>query len=125
MGELHGSQHQRLMIAEINAAYRPELVLLDAMEGFADGGPDTGRRIAPGVILAGTDRVAIDAVGVAMLRRHGTTAAVSRGRVFEQEQIARAVELGIGISSPERIEIVAGDAASAEYAKGVREALLA
>jgi len=125
MAELHGSPHQRLMIAEINAAYRPDLVLLDAMEGFADGGPDTGRRIAPGVILAGADRVAVDAVGVAMLRHHGTTAAVSRGRVFEQEQIARAAELGIGISSPEKIEIVAADATSAEYARAIRDQLLA
>jgi len=125
MSELHGSPHQRLMIAEINAAYRPELVLLDAIEGFADGGPDSGRRIAPGVILAGTDRVAVDAVGVAMLRQHGTTAAVSRGRVFEQEQIARAVALGIGVSSPERIEIVTADADSAEYARPIRDRLLA
>ncbi len=125
MGELHGSPHQRRMIAEINAAYRPDLVLLDAMEGFADGGPEAGRRIAPGTILAGTDRVAVDAVGVAMLRRHGTTAAVSRGRVFEQEQIARAVELGIGVASPERIEIVTADAAGAEVAAGLRDLLLA
>ena len=41
------------------------------------------------MVLAGTDRVALDAVGVAILRMFGTTREVSRGRVFEQEQIAR------------------------------------
>ena len=46
--------------------------------------------------MAGTDRVAIDAVGVAILRHFGTTAEVSRGSVFEQEQIARALALGLG-----------------------------
>ncbi|MGA9531676.1 MAG: DUF362 domain-containing protein, partial [Anaerolineales bacterium] len=34
MTELHHSVHQRRMIAEINTAYAPDLVLLDAMEAF-------------------------------------------------------------------------------------------
>ncbi len=107
MRELHSSAHQRRMIAEVNAAYRPLAVVLDAMEGFADGGPDTGRRIAPGLILASTDRVALDAVGVAVLRQHGTTPEVSRGSIFAQEQLARAAELGIGVGAADRIDLVA------------------
>ena len=70
------------------------------------------------VILAGTDRVAIDAVGVALLRHFGTTPEVSQGAIFEQEQIARAVELKIGVTSPKQIELVTGDPESA----GVRKA---
>ena len=72
-----------------------------------------------------TDRVAIDAVGVALLRLYGTTPEVSRGRVFEQEQLARAVELGLGVSGPEQIELVTGDEASAAYAEQLRAVLLA
>lgn len=107
MRELHSSPDQRRMIAEVNAAYRPLAVVLDAMEGFADGGPDTGRRIAPGLILASTDRVALDAVGVAILRQHGTTPEVSRGPIFALEQLARAAELGVGVGSADRVELVA------------------
>ena len=107
MGELHNSRYQRQMIAEINTAYEPVFVIMDAIEGFSKGGPDTGTLISPGILLASRDRVAIDAVGVALLRIHGTTDAVSKGGIFKQEQIARAAELGIGASAPDEIDLVA------------------
>jgi uncharacterized protein (DUF362 family) len=123
MSELHGSPHQRRMIAEINAAYQPDLVVLDGVQAFVDGGPDTGTLVDSEVILAGTDRAAIDAVGVAILRHFGTTAAVSQGRVFDQEQLARAAELGLGVTGPEQIELVTPDAASTAYADEIRQIL--
>ncbi len=123
MHELHRSPNQRRMIAEINAAYKPELVVLDGVEAFVTGGPDTGKYVPARVILAGTDRIAIDAVGVALLRYYGTTPEVSRGSIFEQEQIARAVELRLGVSGPEQIELVTGDRESAEYANRIRAVL--
>jgi hypothetical protein len=39
-----------------------------------------------------------------------TEGVVAQGRVFEQEQIARAVELGIGVDRPEGIDIVTANA---------------
>ena len=105
MGELHSSPHQRLMIAEINKFYRTDLIVMDATEGFATGGPDTGKLIHPEVIIAGTERVAIDAVGVALLRSYGTMRDVMEGRIFEQEQIARAAQLGVGVASAEDIRL--------------------
>jgi uncharacterized protein (DUF362 family) len=123
MGELHHSPYQRQMIAEINTAYSPDLVVLDGVEAFVEGGPHIGKRVNANVIVAGTDRIAIDAVGVAILRRLGTTPEVSQGKIFEQDQIARAVELGLGVSSPDQIEIVTGDDESEEYAEKVREVL--
>lgn len=123
MRELHSSPHQRRMIAEINAAYRPDLVVMDGVEAFTTGGPDNGKKVAADVILAGTDRVAIDAVGVAILRYFGTTEEVSRGPIFSQEQIARAVELNLGVSHPAEIELVTGDADSHAYATKIRALL--
>ena len=38
MRQLHGSDNQRRMIAEINTAYRPALVVLDGLEAFVDRG---------------------------------------------------------------------------------------
>jgi uncharacterized protein (DUF362 family) len=123
MRELHSSPDQRHMIAEINASYKPDLIVLDGIQAFTTGGPDKGTEVNSQVILAGTDRIAIDAVGVALLRHFGTTAEVSRGTIFEQEQIARAVQLGLGASSPKQIELVTGDRESAEYAKQIRAIL--
>jgi uncharacterized protein (DUF362 family) len=124
MKELHGSPFQRQMIAEINTAFKPDLVVLDGVEAFVDGGPHKGTRKEAGVILAGNDRIAVDAVGVAILRMLGTTPEVSKGRVFEQEQIHRAVELGLGVSSPDQIQIVTDDAESKKVAEKAGEVLL-
>ena len=123
MWELHTSPHQREMIAEINVAYRPALVVLDGVEAFVTGGPDRGKRVKAEVVLAGTDRVALDAVGVAILRLFGTTPEVERGPVFAQEQIARAVALGLGVSRPKDIQFLTDDGPSAEYAARVQEIL--
>jgi uncharacterized protein (DUF362 family) len=111
------------MIAEVNTAYTPSLIVMDGVDAFVDGGPATGKKVSPSVVIAGSDPVAIDAVGVAILRLFGTTPLVSQGKVFEQEQIARAVELGLGIDSPERIRIVTADAESEAYANQIRQYL--
>ena len=123
MRDLHASSDMRLMIAEINTAYEPALIVMDGVEAFVRGGPATGDRAQTDVMLASTDRVAIDAIGVAILRLFGTTPEVSKGPIFEQEQIARAVELGLGVDNPEQIEIITGDAESESYAERIRQAL--
>jgi uncharacterized protein (DUF362 family) len=123
MAEMHKSPYHRQMIAEINTAFTPDLILMDGVEAFVDGGPHKGTRKEAGVILAGSDRIAIDAVGVAVLRKLGTTPEVTRGRIFEQDQIARAVELGLGVKSPDQIQLVTGDAQSQALADRIGEYL--
>lgn len=120
MHDLHASPDQRCMIAEINRFYPVDLVIMDAIEGFARGGPEQGERIAPQLLIASPDRVAIDAVGVAILRRFGTTREVSQGRIFELGQIFRAAQLGIGVSRQDEIRITPVD----EQSRGWAEALL-
>lgn len=120
MGDLHSSAHQRLMIAEINQAYQPALVLLDGVEAFVNGGPASGKKVRPNVILAGTDRVAMDVVAIGLLRSLGTTSQVAQGSVWELEQIQRAVELGLGVSQTEQIEMIAADSASQKVVEKIR-----
>jgi uncharacterized protein (DUF362 family) len=115
MGELHGSPHQRKMIAEINEPFKPALVILDGIDAFVDGGPMTGRRARGEVFLASTDRVAIDAVGVAILKFLGSNESIMKPKIFDQEQIARAVELGLGTSSPSEIDVIPADKISQDY----------
>lgn len=125
MHELHNSPYQRHMIAELNTAYTPALIIMDGVEAFVTGGPDKGKMVRANVVLAGTDRIAMDAVGVALLRLFGTTPEVSRGPIFAQDQIARAVELGLGVTAPAQIAIVTADAPSEAYAQQIRGLLLA
>jgi len=49
---------------------------------------------------------------------------VGTGPIFEQAQIARAIELDLGVKSPAEIEIVTGDPESKVYAKEISEILL-
>ena len=86
-------------------------------------GPEAGNKVEAGVVLAGVDRIAVDAVGVAILRDLGTTVDVRRGRVFEQEQVARAAELGLGVAQPEAITILADDAEGRAHADRLRPIL--
>ena len=123
MRELHSSNHIREMIAEMNVAYRPKLIVMDGVEAFVDGGPMTGTRWQANLTFASDDRVAIDAVGVAALKMHGTTKSIESKRIFEQDQIRRAVELGIGVPSPEDIDLVPVDEASAEVVGKLRDIL--
>lgn len=123
MSELHRSSRQRSLIAEISIVYRNDLIIMDGLKAFVSGGPHAGKEVTPGVIVAGTDPVAVDAVGVAILRMFGTTREVSQGAVFDQEQIRRAAELGIGVASAKGIELVPiGDGAE-DFARQVREKL--
>ena len=94
MGQLHGSSHQRKMIAEINEPFKPALVILDGIDAFVDGGPMTGKRANGEIFLASTDRVAIDAVGIAILKFLGSNESIMKPKIFEQEQISMAAELG-------------------------------
>jgi len=121
MSELHSSPHQRLMIAEINKAYQPALILLDGVEALVNGGPEAGKLVKSGVILAGTDRVAVDAVAVGILRSLGTTSQVANGSIWKLEQIRRAVELGLGATSNDQIDIITADNSSSTMADNLRQ----
>jgi len=123
MQELHGSESQRKMIAEINAPFSPDLIVLDGIDVFVDGGPMTGKRAKGNVFLAAIDRVAIDAVGLAILKYLGSNDQIMNNPIFRQEQISRAVEIGLGAASPSEIEVVSADEPSQKYRDRVVEIL--
>lgn len=107
MWELHGSPYQRAMIAEINANYNLDFAIMDGIKAFITGGPESGDVVEPGLMLASRDRVALDAVGVSILKLYGAKGKVGADDVFEQDQIKRAVELGFGVRSADEIRLVA------------------
>ncbi|MEW5901307.1 MAG: DUF362 domain-containing protein [Acidobacteriota bacterium] len=123
MRGLHRSPDQRKMIAEINAGYAPKLIVMDALEAFVDGGPSSGKKAQADVIVAGTDRVAVDAVGVAILKELGSNEAIMTTKIFDQEQIKRAAELGLGVAGPQQVELLASDETSRQYVAKLRTIL--
>jgi len=113
---MHGSPDMRRMIAELNQGYAPDLIVMDGVEVFTDGGPSRGTLKQGNVVVAGTDRVAVDAVGLAILKDLGSNDVIMGTPIFAQEQIARAVEVGLGASGPRDIELVSDDADGWTYA---------
>jgi uncharacterized protein (DUF362 family) len=123
MWELHGSPFQRQMIAEINQHYRADLILMDGIKAFVSGGPEKGELVEPNLLLASKDRVAIDAVGVAILRIYGATGHIGKGNIFRFDQIRRAAELGVGVKSASEIRLTALNGESRDVAGKIEHVL--
>ena len=120
---MHRSPDMRRMIAELNQGYTPDLIILDGVEAFVDGGPTRGDLKEGNVVVAGTDQVAVDAVGLAILKELGSNDAIMGTPIFQQEQMVRAVEVGLGVGGPGEIELVSDDAEGRAYSEKLRTIL--
>lgn len=123
MRELHSSPHMRKMIAELNQPFTPQLIVMDGIDAFVDGGPMKGTLKKANVMVAGCDRVAVDAVGVAILKELGSNKDIMERKIFEQDQIKHAAQLGLGITTPQQVEFVTPDKTSSEYARKLKSIL--
>lgn len=101
---LAGDWHER--IAELNLALHPQLTIADATTIMIAGGPTSGTPARGNLLLLSGDRVALDAVAVALIRSFGAWPKVTEQGVWEQRQIRRASELGLGASGPAQITLV-------------------
>jgi uncharacterized protein (DUF362 family) len=99
-------------IAELNLCSRPALNIVDATNIMVHGGP--GGLVKPiwvhsDLILASRDRVACDSLALAALKFFGAEKKVKlpyvQKSVWDQVQIYRAAELGIGQADPAHIKI--------------------
>ena len=107
MWELHGSPFQRQMIAEINNNYNLDFVVMDGIKAFISEGPEKGTVVKPNLLLASRDRVAIDAVGVAILKLYGAEGKIGEEEIFKQDQLKRAADLSFGVKSTDEIKLTA------------------
>ena len=99
------SEHWEEIVSEINAAYRPDLNIVDGTKVMYAGGPWRGDEAEMGLILAGGDRIACDAVAVALMKTFPTHQRMKDRGVWEQTQIRHAQELGLGIEGPHSLEL--------------------
>lgn len=101
---LSGQWHER--IAELNLAVHPHLTIADATTMMIAGGPTSGTPAQANVLLFSGDRVALDAVAVALIRSYGAWPKVQGKTVWAQRQIKRAGELGLGVKGPNQMELL-------------------
>ncbi|MBI5887151.1 MAG: DUF362 domain-containing protein [Deltaproteobacteria bacterium] len=103
------------IVADFNRAYSPDLNIVDGTVSMIEGGPWSGTTAKTGLIIASGDRVAADAVGLGIIKSFGKWDMVTGKGVWEQKQIKRAIEAGVG-KSREEVRLVVG--AGAEPLQG-------
>ncbi len=97
------------MIAEIGLAVTPSLNILDGTKAFVAGGPRVGDSVQPKLIVASRDRIAADVTGLGVLKHYGTTDRIQQASVWQLPIIARAVEIGLGVSDLAQIDLKSAD----------------
>jgi len=93
------------LIAEMSLAIRPALHILDGTAAFAAGGPSDGRVVHPRLVIASRDLLATDVTGLAVLRHHGTDAAIQDHSPWTQPKIRYGMALGLGVKGPDEIDV--------------------
>jgi len=79
-------------IADLASLVRPQLIVLDASRCMITSGPGgPGKLVLPKTIVAGTDQVAVDALGVGLAPWYDR-----QFKPVEIKHIARAAEMGLG-----------------------------
>ncbi|MCX9084000.1 MAG: DUF362 domain-containing protein [Candidatus Methanoperedens sp.] len=104
----HGQNNDELfgnMIAEANLVHKPDFYITDATKCFVTDGPNVGTLREPGIVMATGDVIANDVVGLALLKTLGTIDDIQDNSVWDQPQIRRAIELGLGVKSKKEIQI--------------------
>ncbi len=101
---LMGDWHER--IAELNLAVHPQLHIADGTTVMIAGGPTSGTPAPADLLMLSGDGVALDAVALALVRTFGAWEKVQQGSVWDQRQIKRARELGLGVNGPAQVELV-------------------
>jgi len=104
---MYGDLDWEAAVAELNAAVRPHLYVVDGLQSMVAGGPWSGESAATELILASGDPVALDALALALLKGFGRSAKIAPGGVWENAQLRRAITLGLGATGPERMTLVA------------------
>jgi len=99
------SKHWEEIVSEINAAYRPDLNIVDGTKIMYAGGPGAGEEAAMGLLLAGGDRIACDAVAVALMKTFPADPRVKARGVWEQTQVRHAQALGLGVPGPQALAL--------------------
>ena len=101
--------HWEEVIAELNLAYTPDLNIVDGTRLMVEGGPWEGKAIDANLIIATGDRIAADLVGLGILKHYSSLPQIKEVDVWEQRQVKRAIEMGLGIRRGDEIELLEED----------------
>jgi uncharacterized protein (DUF362 family) len=110
-GQLHTDPHSGEMVAELGM-FVPKITMnvVDSLQGGLVGGPTNTMVANAGLILASSDRVACDCLGVSVLQYYAdklniTGVDFANVSVMEQPQIKHGTKIGLGLSDFSKVEV--------------------
>jgi len=96
------SQDIHQAIADLSSVVKVDLTLLDASRALETGGPTgPGRIVTPQTIVAGIDPVAVDALGVGLVKWYG-----QKLKPAEVKHIVAAHDMGLGSMNVDQMNII-------------------
>lgn len=120
-------------LALLNQLFAPRLNLLDAWDTLVNGGPEgvgtDGVRYPSRLIVAGRDRLAVDAIGVSIIKLGRSRSVIPEPDQVSQHldttapwampQIRHGIERGLGMASPAEAELRFDDVADADALEAI------
>ena len=123
---LHDGEAFFEKMVELNLAYPADLVVADATEILVDKELTPSKAALPGIVVASGNRVASDAVCVALMKAYGVDR-VSDMPVLDHEQFTIGEMLGLGSPRLEKMELrtsnIAGDGGFEDLISGIEKEL--
>jgi uncharacterized protein (DUF362 family) len=101
---LHNGETFHEKMTELNLAYSADLIVADATKILVDKELTPSKTAAPGIIIASGNRVASDAVCVALMKQYSVDR-VSDRPVLSHEQFTIGERLGLGSPRLEKMEL--------------------
>jgi uncharacterized protein (DUF362 family) len=101
---LHNGEDFFNKMTELNLAYSADLVIADAMKILVDKELTPSKTGEPGIIIGSGNRVASDAVCVALMKRYRADRVFNRP-VLDHEQFIISEKLGLGSPKLEKIKL--------------------
>jgi uncharacterized protein (DUF362 family) len=97
--------HLQEKIAELNALFNVDLIIMDARKCFINRGPAEGEVREPNLILVSDDRIAIDVEGIKIIQSFKGNS-LKNIDPWQLPQIKRAIELNLGVISEKDYEVI-------------------
>jgi uncharacterized protein (DUF362 family) len=91
--------------AEINLAVKPDLVIMDGRVAFISGGPATGERVHPQLVMVSGDILALDVEGVKILQSYEGENLLKMD-AWDLPVIKHAARLNLGALTPEGYSVI-------------------
>ena len=110
---LHDGENFFDKMTELNLTYSADLIVADAMKILINKELPPSKAAAPGIIIASGNRLASDAVCVALMKQYGVDR-VSDRPVLSHEQFAIGERLGLGSPRLEKMDLRTSNTADDE-----------